>query len=90
MDMTMAYHPDLTGKLVDVTHTKALDTSHRHVLSAQERQARGRPVTDVEMETMAERYPFTESATFLCRTVPAFLEPLDDDKATVDEAIYDE
>ncbi|KAH0729888.1 hypothetical protein KY289_001076 [Solanum tuberosum] len=102
VDMTVAYHPDLTGKLVDVTRTKALDTSHGHVLSAQERQARddsvmarmfgmaelqlrisGRRVTDAEMETMAERYPLTESATFLCRTGPAFLEPLDDEEDNV-------
>ncbi|KAG5581406.1 hypothetical protein H5410_052033 [Solanum commersonii] len=38
--MIVVYHPDLMGKLVDVTHTKALDTSHGHVLSAQEKQAR--------------------------------------------------
>ncbi|KAH0655825.1 hypothetical protein KY285_030707 [Solanum tuberosum] len=91
VDIIVAYHPDLTGKLVDVTRTKVLDTSHRHVLSAQERQARddsvmarmfgmaelqlricGCPVTNAEMETMAERYPLTESATFLCRTGPTF------------------
>uniref|UniRef100_M1DG69 Putative plant transposon protein domain-containing protein n=1 Tax=Solanum tuberosum TaxID=4113 RepID=M1DG69_SOLTU len=109
VDMTVAYHLDLTGQLVDVTRTKALDMSHGHVLFAQERQARddsvmarmfgmtelqlricGRPVTDAEMETMAERYPLTESAVFLCRTGPAFLEPLDDDEATADEAMDDE
>ncbi|KAH0679319.1 hypothetical protein KY284_020404 [Solanum tuberosum] len=109
VDMTVAYHPDLTGKLVDVTRTKALDTSHGHVLSSQERHARddsvmakmfgmaelqlricGCPVTDEEMETMAERYPLTESAPFLCGTGPAFLEPLDDDEATVGEAMDDE
>ncbi|KAH0644669.1 hypothetical protein KY284_032553 [Solanum tuberosum] len=109
VDMTVAYHPDLTGKLVDVTRTKALDMSHGHFLSAQERQARvdsvmarmfgmpelqlrigGHHVTDAEMETMAECYPLTESATFLCRTGPAFLEPLDDDEATADEAMDDE
>ncbi|KAH0776742.1 hypothetical protein KY290_008153 [Solanum tuberosum] len=39
-DMTVAYHPDLTSKLVDVTRTKALDISHRPVLFAQERQSR--------------------------------------------------
>ncbi|KAH0761200.1 hypothetical protein KY290_017273 [Solanum tuberosum] len=37
LDMTVAYHPDLTGKIVDVTRTKALDTSHGPVLSAPER-----------------------------------------------------
>ncbi|KAH0656144.1 hypothetical protein KY285_031026 [Solanum tuberosum] len=39
VDITVAYHPDLTGKLVDVTRTKALDTSYGPILSAQERQA---------------------------------------------------
>uniref|UniRef100_M1D8Y2 Putative plant transposon protein domain-containing protein n=1 Tax=Solanum tuberosum TaxID=4113 RepID=M1D8Y2_SOLTU len=50
----------------------------------------GRPATDAEMETMAERYPLIESASFLCRTGPAFLEPLDDDEATADETMDDE
>uniref|UniRef100_M1DXM9 Putative plant transposon protein domain-containing protein n=1 Tax=Solanum tuberosum TaxID=4113 RepID=M1DXM9_SOLTU len=108
-DLTIAFHPDLTGKLVDVTRTKALDTSHGHVLSSQERQARDdsvmtrmfgmaelqlrigdRHVTNDEMETMTERYPLTESAAFLCKTGPAFLEHLDDDEATVNEAMDDE
>uniref|UniRef100_M1DW33 Uncharacterized protein n=1 Tax=Solanum tuberosum TaxID=4113 RepID=M1DW33_SOLTU len=40
MDITVAYHLDLTGKFVNVTNTKVLDTSHGHVLSAQERQTR--------------------------------------------------
>ncbi|KAG5590000.1 hypothetical protein H5410_040514 [Solanum commersonii] len=39
VDLTIAFLPDLTGKLVDVTQTKALDMSHGPVLSAQERQA---------------------------------------------------
>ncbi|KAH0655201.1 hypothetical protein KY285_030083 [Solanum tuberosum] len=109
IELTIIFHPDLTGKLVDVTCTKVLDTSHGLVLSAQERQAcddtvmarmfwmaklqlriSGRPVTDEDMETMAERYRLTESAAFLCRTGPAFLEPLDDDEATADEAMDNE
>ncbi|KAH0737847.1 hypothetical protein KY290_036552 [Solanum tuberosum] len=109
VDMTIAYHPDLTGKLVDVTRTKALDTSYGLVLSAQERKARddsviarmfgmaelqlrirGRPVTDEEMETLADRYPLIESAAFLCRSGLAFMEPLDDDEATADEAMDDD
>ncbi|KAH0716680.1 hypothetical protein KY290_012943 [Solanum tuberosum] len=107
--MTVAYHLDLTGKMVDVTRTKALDTSHGPVLFAPKRQARddsimarmfgmaelqlrigGRPVTDAEMETMVERYPLTESAAFLCRTSPAFLEPLDDDEATANKEMDDD
>ncbi|KAH0652570.1 hypothetical protein KY289_030248 [Solanum tuberosum] len=109
IELTIVFHPDLTGKLVDVTRTKVLDTSHGLVLSAQERQARddtvmaimfgmaklqlrigGRPVTDEDMETMVERYLLTESAAFLCRTGPAFLEPPDDDEATADEVMDDE
>ncbi|KAG5600523.1 hypothetical protein H5410_031893 [Solanum commersonii] len=46
----------------------------------------GRPVIDAEMETMAKCYPVSESIAFLCKTGPAFLEPLDDDEATDDEA----
>uniref|UniRef100_M1DFL8 Putative plant transposon protein domain-containing protein n=1 Tax=Solanum tuberosum TaxID=4113 RepID=M1DFL8_SOLTU len=105
-DLTIAFHPDLMGKLVDMTMTKALDTSHGPVLSAQEGQARddsvmarmfgmaelqlrigGRPITDAEMETVAEHYPLSESATFLCKTGHTFLEPLDDDEAMADEAM---
>ncbi|KAH0688947.1 hypothetical protein KY289_016305 [Solanum tuberosum] len=105
VDMTIAYHPDLMGKLVDVTQTKALDTSHGPVLSAKKRQAcddndmarmfgmaelqlriGGRPVTDEEMETLADHYSLIESVAFLCRSGPTFMEPLDDDEATADEA----
>ncbi|KAG5567918.1 hypothetical protein H5410_065066, partial [Solanum commersonii] len=108
-DLTITFHPDLTSKLVDVMRTKALDTSHGPVLSAQERQAcddsfmarmfgmaelqlqiGGRPITNGEMETLADHYPLIESATFMCRSGPAFLEPLDDDVATADEAMNDE
>ncbi|KAG5580084.1 hypothetical protein H5410_050711 [Solanum commersonii] len=39
LDMTVAKHPDLISKIVHVTTTKALDTSHGPVLSAQEWQA---------------------------------------------------
>ncbi|KAG5632104.1 hypothetical protein H5410_003821 [Solanum commersonii] len=77
VDMTVAYHPDLTGKLVDVTRTKALDTSHGLVLFAQERQARD----DSVMEMMF---------AFLCKSGPSFLEPLDDDEVTADEAMDDD
>ncbi|KAH0754631.1 hypothetical protein KY290_024901 [Solanum tuberosum] len=107
--MAFAYHPDLTGNLVDVTQPKALDTSHGLVRSAQERQDRddsvmarifgmielqlqigGRLVTDDEMETLADRYPLIDSATFLCKSGSAFLEPLDDDEDTADEAMDDD
>ncbi|KAH0712175.1 hypothetical protein KY289_008134 [Solanum tuberosum] len=40
VDLTVAFHPDLTGKIVDVTQTKALDTSHGPVMLTQEWQAR--------------------------------------------------
>lgn len=39
------------------------------------------------METMAKHYSFTQSVTLLCKTGPAFLEPLDDNKAIADETI---
>ncbi|KAH0712285.1 hypothetical protein KY289_008244 [Solanum tuberosum] len=77
VDMIVAYHPDLTGNIVDVTMTKALDTSHG-------------PVFDEEIDALADPYPLIESATFLCRSGPVFLEPLDDDEATADEAMDDE
>uniref|UniRef100_M1DNL5 Putative plant transposon protein domain-containing protein n=1 Tax=Solanum tuberosum TaxID=4113 RepID=M1DNL5_SOLTU len=98
-DLTIAFHPDLMGKLVDVMRTKAFDTSYGPVLSAQKRHAcddsvmarmfgmaelqlriGGRHVTDAEMEMMAERYPLSESAAFMCKIGPAFLKPLADDE----------
>ncbi|KAG5605739.1 hypothetical protein H5410_027231 [Solanum commersonii] len=91
LDLTVAFHLDLIGKIVDVTRTKALDTSHGLVLSAQERQARDNSVMDM-MFGMAElqlQIGGRPSATFLCRTGPAFLEPLDNDEA-VDEEMYEE
>ncbi|KAG5599453.1 hypothetical protein H5410_030823 [Solanum commersonii] len=50
----------------------------------------GRSVTYDEMETLLDLYLLTESATFQCRTGPAFLEPLDDDKATLDEEMNED
>ncbi|KAG5614214.1 hypothetical protein H5410_014038 [Solanum commersonii] len=35
-------------------------------------------------------YSLIENATFLCMSGPAFLEPLDDDEATTDEAMDEE
>ncbi|KAH0715322.1 hypothetical protein KY284_008227 [Solanum tuberosum] len=109
LDMSVARHPNLIGKIVDMTRTKALDMSHGPVLSAQEQQARDdsvmarmfgmaelqlrigdRTVTDEEMETLVDRYPLTDSATYLCRTRPAFQKPLDDDEVTADEGMDDD
>ncbi|KAH0671114.1 hypothetical protein KY289_025607 [Solanum tuberosum] len=45
----------------------------------------GRPVSEDEMETLAERYPLTDSAMHKCRMGPAFQEPINDDDATTDE-----
>ncbi|KAG5581078.1 hypothetical protein H5410_051705 [Solanum commersonii] len=108
VDLTIVFHPNMVGKLVDMTRTKELDTSHEPILSAQERQAHddnvmarmfgmvelqlrigGCLVIDDEIK-MGERYPLIESVAFLCRTGPAFLESLDDDEATADEAMDDE
>ncbi|KAH0708909.1 hypothetical protein KY290_010426 [Solanum tuberosum] len=47
----------------------------------------GRPITDEEMENLADRYPLIESAASLCRTGPAFLEPMDDDETTANEVM---
>ncbi|KAH0658257.1 hypothetical protein KY289_027005 [Solanum tuberosum] len=98
VDMIVAYHPDLMGKLVDVTRTKELDLSYGPVLSTQERQPRDdsimekmeRPITDEEMETLADPYSLIENVACLCRSGPAFLKPLDDDEPIVDEAMDDE
>ncbi|KAG5576182.1 hypothetical protein H5410_056316 [Solanum commersonii] len=87
--LTVAFHPGLMGKIVYVTQTKALDTSHGPVMLAQERKAQD-DITDEEMVALVDRYPLTESANFLCGTGPAFLEPLDDDEATTDEAMDEE
>lgn len=38
LDMIVARHPDLTGKLVDVTRIKALDTYYMPILLAPDRQ----------------------------------------------------
>ena len=38
MEMTVAWHPELTAKLIDVTRTKALYTPHMTVFSAKDKQ----------------------------------------------------
>ncbi|KAH0654362.1 hypothetical protein KY289_032040 [Solanum tuberosum] len=104
LDMNFVRAPYSICNMIDVTRTKALDTSHGPVLSAQEQHARDdsvmtrmfgmvelqlrigvRPVMDNEMETLAERYPLTESATYICRIGPAFQKPLDDDEEMDDD-----
>ena len=40
MEMTVACHPELTAKLIDVTRKKALYTPHMTVFSAKEKQVR--------------------------------------------------
>ncbi|KAH0725140.1 hypothetical protein KY284_001005 [Solanum tuberosum] len=85
VDMTIAYHPDLTER-------QARDDSvMARMFGIKELQLRigGCLVIDAKIETMAEHYPLTESASFLCQTGPAFLEPLDNDEATADEAMDD-
>ncbi|KAG5610716.1 hypothetical protein H5410_021997 [Solanum commersonii] len=45
----------------------------------------GGSVTEDEMATLAERYPLTDSAMYMCRIGPSFQEPIDDDDSTADE-----
>ncbi|KAH0767859.1 hypothetical protein KY285_003730 [Solanum tuberosum] len=45
----------------------------------------GRPVTEDKMATLAEHYPLTDSAMYLCWIGPAFQERIDDDDTTADE-----
>ncbi|KAG5570985.1 hypothetical protein H5410_060751 [Solanum commersonii] len=81
VDLAIAFHPDLTER-------QARDDSviaRMFGMAKLQQQIGGRPITEEEIETMAELYRLTESAAFLCRTGPAFLEPLDDDEAIDDE-----
>ncbi|KAH0658002.1 hypothetical protein KY289_026750 [Solanum tuberosum] len=64
--MTIPRHPDLIGKLVDVTRAKVLDTSHGIVLSTQEQQARDDSVMDhmfgmEELQLRIGGHPITEA-----------------------------
>lgn len=107
--MIVERHPNLTGKLVDVTRTKAFDTSHGPVLSSPNRQLQdynmmvrmfgmaelqlrigGCTVTDVEMQTLTERYPLIDSVAYLCNNGPTFSELVDDDEPTADEDMDEE
>lgn len=42
------------------------------------------------MDTLAERYLLIDSAAYLCKTVPTFFEPVDDDEHTSNNAMDDE
>lgn len=48
-------------------------------------QIGGCPITDDEMETLADHYPLIDSATFLFKFGPAFLKLFDDEEATANE-----
>ncbi|KAG5628010.1 hypothetical protein H5410_013228 [Solanum commersonii] len=45
----------------------------------------GHPVIEDEMETLAERYPLTDSTMYMYQMRPAFQEPIDDNDATADK-----
>ena len=42
------------------------------------------------MDALAEYYPLRDSAAYLCKTSPIFLETADGDELTYDEAMDDE
>ncbi|KAG5585418.1 hypothetical protein H5410_045852 [Solanum commersonii] len=45
----------------------------------------GHSVTEDEMATLAEHYPLTDSAMYMCWMGPTFQEPIDDDDTIADE-----
>ncbi|KAH0669688.1 hypothetical protein KY289_024181 [Solanum tuberosum] len=88
-------------KVLDTSHVPILlaqerkaqdDSVMAHMFGMAELQLRigGRPITDNEMETLAKRYPLTESAAYFCRIGPAFQKPFDDDETTTDKEMDDE
>ncbi|KAG5611602.1 hypothetical protein H5410_022883 [Solanum commersonii] len=88
-------------KVLDTSHGPVLSAQERQVrdnsimarmfeMAELQLQISGRHVIDAEMETIAEHYPLSKSAVFLCKTGPTFLEPLDDDEAIADEAMDDD
>ncbi|KAH0784226.1 hypothetical protein KY290_003824 [Solanum tuberosum] len=82
LDMIVARTPYLICNMVDFTRTKALNTVA--TLDG------GCPITDDEMENLAECYPLTDSVAYMCRICSAFQEPLDDDEGTADEGMDEE
>uniref|UniRef100_M1DU91 Uncharacterized protein n=1 Tax=Solanum tuberosum TaxID=4113 RepID=M1DU91_SOLTU len=74
LDMNVSRVLYLICNIVDVTHTKALDTSNGPVLYAQERKA-------IDDSWMAHMFGMAELIA------PVFQEPLDDDEDTADEAM---
>ncbi|KAH0765489.1 hypothetical protein KY285_001360 [Solanum tuberosum] len=84
---TKAHDPS-HGPVLTAIHRQARDDSLiGRMFGMAELQLRigGRPVTEDEMETLAEHYPLTDRAMYMCRMGPAFQEPIDDDDATADE-----
>ncbi|TMW82017.1 hypothetical protein EJD97_007038 [Solanum chilense] len=76
--MTVAWHPELTAKLIDVTCTKALSKRHMQRIG-------GRSVGDDAMDAFAECYPLRDSAAYQYKTSPAFSKTVDDDDLISDE-----
>ncbi|WMV41274.1 hypothetical protein MTR67_034659 [Solanum verrucosum] len=84
---TKAHDPSQGPVLTAIDRQVCNDSWMENLFGMAELQLRigGRPVTEDEMATLAEHYPLTDSAMYLCRIGPAFQEPIDDDDDTADE-----
>ncbi|TMW87778.1 hypothetical protein EJD97_019496 [Solanum chilense] len=95
VDMSVARHPELTGKLVDIMRTKELDTSHEPVLSTPHRQAQNNSVmthmfgmTELQLQSGGLLVTDEEMKAFAERYPLIDNEAMDDDEDddAVDEA----
>uniref|UniRef100_M1DV00 Uncharacterized protein n=1 Tax=Solanum tuberosum TaxID=4113 RepID=M1DV00_SOLTU len=84
---TKAHDPSQGPVLTAINRQVCNDSWMGRLFGMAELQLRigGRLVTEDKMATVAEHYPLTDSAMYLCRMGPAFQEPIDDDDATADE-----
>ncbi|KAH0650921.1 hypothetical protein KY290_031767 [Solanum tuberosum] len=84
VDITVAYHPNLTGKLVDVTRIGTRHVPWTYLVCSREASR--------DDSFMARMFGIAELQLWIggVRSGPTFLEPLDDDEATTDEAMDDE
>ncbi|KAH0636624.1 hypothetical protein KY289_036539 [Solanum tuberosum] len=81
-------HDQSHGQVLTVADRQARDNSWMgHMFGMAELQLliSGRPVTEDEMETLAESYPLTNSTMYMCQMGLAFQEHIDDDDTTSDK-----
>lgn len=88
VDVTRTKVHDPYGPVLIVIDSQARDDSwmgHMFGMVELQLQISGRPVTEEEMDTLADLYLLTDNTIYMCWMGPTLQEPIDDDDTTTDD-----